>query len=406
MKQTILNIGILLACMISAVLPIKANNPYVNALKLHGDVSCVKIYSQRWTTKFGEMVLDGDKAFLETTLYYDKDHRLLYEYYDYDTYDRYHYFYEYTYKDGALTTIDCYAHNKEYNDTIYGLSSRIKLTKENGITVARVYDSDGYETSKHSPYNAIESYQSGMFFLSRGFWEPSPGYFYIFAFEIKATKPISSPYNYNYNSKKQLSSMTGNKFIKFDYDDKGNITYMEIHDYPNISDDSGTIYTFEYEYGNFEEAEKFRRVNYMKRIEQEEARKDSIAAAKLQALQAREDSIANAKKQEWEQVILPSIQEFAKAIKENTPRKRKKPSVGYYDGVYTITFDDKSETKFPSIDYEYSDDSGKEYYVSYSDDLTCMIFRPIDYFDSIFSEGIKFYLVCKESSGSFKVYGY
>ena len=212
--------------MISAILPIKANNPYVNALKLHGDVSCVKIYAQWWSTKFGEMVLDGNKADLKATLYYDKDHRLLYE--D-DPNDLSHYFYEYTYKDGALTTIDCYTHNKEFNDTIYELSFKIKLTKENGITVAHVYNSNGYETLMHSPYNAIESYHAGILSKSSVFWEPSLGYFYIFAFEIKATKPIYSTYNYNYNSKKQLSSMTGNKFIKFDYDDKGNITYMEIH---------------------------------------------------------------------------------------------------------------------------------------------------------------------------------
>ena len=377
MKQTILNIGILLACMISAILPIKANNPYVNALKLHGDVSCVKIYAQWWSTKFGEMVLDGNKADLKATLYYDKDHRLLYE--D-DPNDLSHYFYEYTYKDGALTTIDCYTHNKEFNDTIYELSFKIKLTKENGITVAHVYDSNGYETSMHSPYNAIESYYAGILFKSSVFWEPPLDYFYIFAFEIKATKPIYSTYNYNYNSKKQLSSMTGNKFIKFDYDDKGNITYMEIHNNPNSSDDSGTIFTFEYEYGNFEEAEKFRRANYMKRIEQEEARKDSIAAAK-------EDSIANAKKQ---------VQEFARAIKENKPENGES-LVDYFNHVFTITFDDNYTTKIPlQLEQKYSDDSGRKYYVFYNDDRTCMIFQPINRLDS--------YLVRKEPSGSFKVY--
>ncbi len=409
MKQTILNIGILLACMISCVMPLKANNPYLNALKLHGDVSCVKIYWQEWTTKFGEIVLDDNKD-LGATLYYDQNHRLLYV----DSWNSsYYYFYEYTYKDDALTTIDCY----EYLNGHTHLERKIKLTKENGITVAYVYNSSGDEIGKHSPYNAIESNNNR---TSVEFWDPVPNdgldYFNIFAFEIKATEPIYRPYyKYKYNSKKQLSSMfnSGNH-IKFDYDDKGNLTCIKNNFDPGDRNSDGVIYTFEYEYGNFEESEKFRMTNYVNRIKQEDARRDSIAAAEIQAREdsiinaekQEEDSIINAEKQEWEEKILPAIKEFAKAMKDYSPENKSfkailkkaflNPKVDVMIGnEFYIMFDDNSRTQIPRIKHEYSDDSGN-YNVYYNDDLTCMIFRP--------RSGKKGYIVRKLSSGSFIVY--
>ena len=67
MKQ-IINLGLLLVCMISSVLPLNAQDPYLSAMKLRGNVSCLKAYVQGWETKFGEAELEGNK-FLMATLY-------------------------------------------------------------------------------------------------------------------------------------------------------------------------------------------------------------------------------------------------------------------------------------------------------------------------------------------------
>lgn len=399
MKQTILNIGILLACMISAILPIKAQDPYLSAMKLRGNVSCLKVYSQGWKTEFGEVKI-GKNKHLIATLYYDKNHRLLYANEAETEYNIIN-FYEYTYKDGTLSTIDCY---QKLSDTYIPFVYKIRLVKENGITVGYLYDEYGREDTKYSPY-----YNVGCeyFWRYQNFF--TQHLFYVFAFEIEPEKLEYDPYNefnskkqliksydhdgyivtYEYNTKGQLTVINiGKNYYHyiFDYDTVGNVKSIKRHNKYGDGNDSGRIYTFEYEYGNFDESEKFN----LKRIEQEEARKDSIAAAKLQA---REDSIANAKKQEWEQV-----QEFARAIKENKPENGKS-LVDYFKYVYTITFDDNYTTKIPTqLEQKYSDDSGRKYYVYYNDDRTCMIFQPIYGFrpDN--------YLVRKEPSGSFKVY--
>lgn len=417
MKQ-IINLGLLLACMISSFLPLKANNPYINALRFNGDISSVKIYHQFWSTKFGEPELEGKS--LNSILYYDEQHRLLYSDNPGNSPD--YYFYEYTYKDGILTTVDCYAHTKNHVDTIGGLAFKIKLIKEKGITVGHLYFPSGEENCRYSPYNEIENLWVGYFnSLRDGFWEPSTSddrglYDYIFAFEIKPSSRKSvngSGYTYKFNSKKQLSSMKKNsKYIKFDYDDKGNIILIEIHEYYGSNEDRGSIYTFEYEYGDFETSEKFRKENYINLIKQEKARQDSIENAKQKAI---EDSIANAKKQA--EIAAKQAELAAKQAKEQKFEQQKefvnafekavyhkdlkilREGVTYttsYGGRFFIVFDEDDFKTEISTDPAFASYlTYGDYRICYDDKLTCALFL---------SNTGKRYLIRKMADGTFKVY--
>ena len=338
------------ACAMLSTLPLGAKNPYVNVLKLHGNVSCVKMYYQSWRTEFGEPVVSEGKA-LKGTLYYDKDHRLLYAKVQEGITQGY--FFEYKYNNGILTTVDCYGHSDA--NTVVGLEFKIRLTKENNVTVGHLYEGiHGGKITQYSPYNACPR---------PGFWEPrfSPtsfngrdSYFYVFAFEIvpgRSEDPYyytERRYSYEYDAKKRLSAINYNDIAQqrviIDYDSVGNVAsiYTRIRYGSNEDEDHGVIYTFEYEYGNFETAEKFRKENYFNQIAREKAVNDSIAEAKRLAEEraaeekrlaeekaAEEKRLAEEKaiEQKWTQ-RMPEIKEFAQALTEALNAPVKKPSLG------------------------------------------------------------------------------
>lgn len=326
---------ITLACTIFSVLSRQARNPYVNALRLHGNVSCVKIYHQWWETKFGERV--NNTKNLKATLYYDKNHRLLHVASEDNPYN---YFYEYKYNDdGTLSTIDCYSHSV-LTPTNYELKFKIKLVKENNTTVGYLYEGvRGTEEWRLSPYNTYPRYD--------GFWEPYPvpgdnihnlqNYLYIFAFEIKSAPMRQEDqryanlykYKYEYNSKGQLSIISDEeplgKDVLLSYDSKGNVISMDIHKLYGSREDKGSLYTFEYEYGNFEASEKYRREHYLNQIAQKEYERVSIAEEKRFA-EEKEKRLAEERAidQKWTQ-CMPEMEEFAQALTDADVLNAKAP---------------------------------------------------------------------------------
>lgn len=371
-------------------------NPYIKALKLHGDISSLKIYYQMWDTEFGERV-DGNKT-LKSTLYYDKNHRLLYV-----TDNRYHYFYEYEYSDGMLSTINCYEHRIDV-PTSYGLEFKIKFVKENVIIVAHIYNSRGNEEDIYSPYNVYPGTGCGVVYpYPESSVRYAGNYFYLFAFEImpktyeldkkdvcefnsdgqitfykswlmtdeQGNDYYDTGYSYEYNSDGKLSAIG---LIDLDYDSIGNIISID-------TDQGGTghgyTYTFEYEYGNFEESEKFRRENFLNEIARQEAVRDSIARAEKlaaeQAIRDREAARKLAEKQKWEQ-RLPVIKEFAAALTNPSNRSRYSVNVSQYDGI-AILYHDYGRAQISTKEfYKYSDGAGNNYNVYCNDELTSMIF--------------------------------
>lgn len=268
--------------------------------RLHGDVSCIKMYHQYWDTKFGERNEYGKE--IVATFYYSKDHRLLHAntnkegiYQDGNKIVKereslaHHYkYYEYEYNDaGNLVTIDCYAGwgaGGDFSDKAHSLEYKIKLKQENGITVSHIYRAEGYELEVYSPYNEISP---GLVlvnpYIDMSIYTPN-NYKYLFAFEI-FSEPVDKyrydlvDYYYEYNTKKQLTRITDSvgPVVTLSYDEAGNITKMDRRN--DIFSDKGDIYIFEYVYNDFEESEKYRLANVKKRVEQETAKKDSIARA-------------------------------------------------------------------------------------------------------------------------------
>lgn len=398
--KRIINSLIVLACTIFVFgcQPTRQKyNPYIEALKLHGDISSLKIYSQGWGTKFGERV-DGDKT-LKSTLYYDKKHRLLYV-----TDNRYHYFYEYEYTDGMLSTINCYVH-RIYAPTSGYLEFRIKFAAENDIIVGRIYDNRGDEIDVYSPYNVYPGTGCGVF-------NPYPessvryagNYFYLFAFEIMPEtyneqdvcefnsagqityySYYSTEYSYEYNSAGQL--VTINYFDPFpkqvtlNYDTIGNIISIDRNLDYGSNEERGYTYIYEYEYGKFEESEKFRRENFLNEIARQKAVRDSIARAEKlaaeQAVRDREAARKLAEKQKWEQ-RLPIIKEFAAALTNSSYKSGYTIAVMQYYGI-SIMYHDSDRTQISTDEfYEYSDGTGKNYNVYCNDDLSSMIFSSGD----------------------------
>lgn len=424
MKQ-IINLGLLLVCMISSVLPLNAQDPYLSAMKLRGNVSCLKAYVQGWETKFGEAELEDNK-FLMATLYYDKNHRLLYAN---EAETEYHIvnFYDYTYKDGILSEIDCY---RQLSDTRFPFRYKIRLVKENGVTVGYLYDEYGREEAKYSPY-----YNVGC----KHFWRYSDFFtdhlFYVFAFEIKPQR-LKQDSRAKFNSKKQLIRQKSSDYIDditykydaegrlsvmdigsyahfvFDYDNMGNVKSIKTHDNYGSGNDKGSIYTFEYEYGDFETSEKFRKENYINRIKQEKARQDSIENAKQKAI---EDSIANAKKQA--EIAAKQAELAAKQAKEQKFEQQKefvnafekavyhkdlkilREGVTYttsYGGRFFIVFDEDDFKTEISTDPAFASYlTYGDYRICYDDKLTCALFL---------SNTGKRYLIRKMADGTFKVY--
>ena len=300
MKQNFTSIILCLAAVFGTItLSAQSPCPFIDAMRLHGDVSCLNIYHQYWYTQFGERV-ESKKA-LETTLYYSKDHRLLYI----NTYNNvYCHYFENEYDDsGKLVTIDCYQYNVNppYH---YYLDHKIKLREENGVTAGYCYSGrTGSETRKYSPYNAIPPIA--------GYIKPNidpyymytlGSYMYLFAFDIVAA-PVSSldpyaridyninapRYSYEYNGKKQLTAIKINNsdpVTTLSYDEAGNVARIDIQ---NEHDSTrGDIYIFEYEYGNFEESDKHRMSNVLAKLEKEKAQQDSIARAERIAKELKE----------------------------------------------------------------------------------------------------------------------
>lgn len=268
--------------------------------RLHGDVSCIKMYHQYWDTKFGERNEYGKE--IVATFYYSKDHRLLHAntnkegfYQDGNEIVKereslaHHYkYYEYEYNDaGNLITIDCYAGwgaGGDFSDKAHSLEYKIKLKQENGITVSHIYSANGDELEVYSPYNEISpGLILGKPYIDMSIYTPH-NYKYLFAFEI-FSEPVDKyradfvDYYYEYNTKKQLTRITDSvgPFVTLSYDEAGNITKMDKRN--DIFSDKGDIYIFEYVYNDFEESEKYRLANVKKRVEQETAKKDSIARA-------------------------------------------------------------------------------------------------------------------------------
>ena len=387
-------------------------NPYIEALKLHGDISSLKIYSQGWGTEFGERV-DEDMT-LKSTLYYDKNHRLLYV-----TDNRYHYFYEYEYSDGMLSTINCYVHRIDV-PTSYYLEFKIKLASENGIIVGHIYDNRGDEEDVYSPYNV---YPANVYpGTGCGVVNPYPesgyryagNYFYLFAFEImpetyelnkqdvcefnssgqitlyknwlmtdgQDNDYYDTGYSYEYNSAGQL--VTINYFdvypkqVTLNYDTIGNIISIDRNQNYGSNEERGYTYIYEYEYGEFEESEKFRRENFLNEIARQQAVRDSISRAEKlaaeQAVRDREAAIKLAEKQKWEQ-RLPIIKEFVAALTNASNRCLYSISVMQHDGSILILYHDYGRAQISTKEYyEYSDGVGNNYNVYCNDDLSSMVF--------------------------------
>lgn len=412
----------------------RIQDPYLSALKLHGDVSSIKIYYNRWSTKFGERV--DDENTLKATLNYDKNHELLHIDLEYSKY-----FYEYKYNNNSLSYIDCYQYYTTINQSF---EFKIRFENKDNAIVSHVYNRHGKEENIYSPYNLYPS--SGGFQIINP--EPSNGscsagnYFYLFPFEIMPIINIHeddycdynsnnqitiyktmmieddygndlylNTYSYEYNSKGQLSIIEENfvdtypHHIKLNYDSIGNIISIDVNENYGSNNAKGYKYTFEYEYGNFNESEKFRLENFLNNIAKQKAAEDSIAkAAKLAAEQAKIDArLAEnlAKKEKWE-LKLPAIKEFAKALEatlnpSSTIEFCRLPvsTMQMMMDIVYVMYHDNSRTEITIKEfYEYTNDAGKKYNVYCNDDTSSMIF---------FSSPEEIFLV-RKLSDSFQIY--
>ena len=337
-------------------------NPSAKAMRLHGDVSCMKIYYNHWSTKFGERV--DDEPTLKQVLYFDSEHRLvcLEEMGDFVTKAKYEagdripvkiYVYEYeSDANGNLKTIDCYESTGTFVN--YFLQWRMKLVKENGVIVANKYNSSGYELKQIKPYNATIQ---GILSVHLNIDSDD----YVFAFEMESERLMSTfadeknkskvraTYYYKYNNNNQLVKLSGTADAGgllnayFNYDDKGNLAVIDIHS--STLTGTGNKWTFEYTYGDFEETAKHsmegREAEKQKQKERERAIQDSIKAAKAKEKELeriKRDSIAKAweKEAELQRIMQDSIQkakqqeymEKQKAAEKKAKKERIKRRVG------------------------------------------------------------------------------
>lgn len=350
-------------------------NPTVEAMRLRGDVSCMKIYHNSWSTKFGERV--DDEPFLKQVLYFDSGHRLvcLEEKADFITKAKYEagndtsykiYVYEYEYDaDGNLTTIDCYECG--YKFLSYDLEWKMRLILEDGVIVAHKYNRNGNEMDLLKPYNAATGIEGSNFHVESDE--------YVFAFEMipkngpnsfvdeKNKSKVNANYYWQYNSDNQLVKLSkglSSSFLKanFGYDDKGNLAVIDFY-YDVDGDASGEKWTVEYTYGDFEESAKHsmaaREEEKLKRKEREQAIKDSIRAAKAEEIeyqrkrQATLDSLAKVREKEAElqRVMQDSIKkvkvkEYMEKQKKEQKKKKIKRRVGSF--LKSVLGDCKRET--------------------------------------------------------------
>lgn len=390
MKQIFTSIILCLAAVFGTItLSAQSPCPFIDAMRLHGDVSCLNIYHQYWYTKFGERV-ESKKA-LETTLYYSKDHRLLYI----NTYNNvYCHYFENEYDDaGKLVTIDCYKYNviPPYH---YDLDHKIKLREENGVTVGYCYRGNtGDETAKYSPYNAIppvagyiKPYIDPYYMYSLG------SYMYLFAFDIVAA-PVSSLdpyaridynnyaplYNYEYNLKKQLTAVKINNsdpVTTLSYDEAGNVARIDIQ---NEHDSTrGDIYIFEYEYGNFEESEKHRMSNVLARLEREKAQQDSIARAERIAKELKEKEEAERKEHLSE--LRELLDTTVSSLFNRVFNKKNITSISKTQNGLQIVLKDQTNSDYfiaECVEYHqchyFTEEKYASYTVYYNEDLTRVI---------------------------------
>lgn len=433
MKRIIISMTTVFACTIflfccQQLTARQIQSPYIKALQLHGDVSSLKIYSRGWSTKFGEREF-GSRT-LKSTLYFDKNHRLLYV-----TDNRYHYFYEYEYVDGILSTIDCYVHRIDV-PTSYNLEFKIKFVKENDVIVSHVYDDRGTEIDKYSPYNVYPmTYFSIINPYPEAGYRYAGNYFYLFAFEImpktyesgkndicefnsagqmtvykdwimtdeRGNDYYDSEYSYEYNSAGQLVTINYQdvypQHVTLDYDTGGNIVSIDKNRNYGSNNEYGETYIYEFEYGKFEESEKFRRENFLNEIARQEAVRDSIARAKKlaaeQAVRDKEAAEKLAEKQKWEQ-RLPIIREFASAMTNPSYKSRYSISVSQdLNNRIIILYHDYGRAQISAKEFdEYSDDAGNNYNVYCNEELSSMVFS---------SGSGKAYLV-RKLGDSFQVY--
>ncbi len=328
-------------------------NPTVEAMRLRGDVSCMKIYHNFWSTKFGERV--DDEPLLKQVLYFDSGHRLvcLEEKGDFITKAKYEagndtsykiYVYEYEYDaDGNLTTIDCYECGYKFLN--YDLEWKMRLIPEDGVIVAHKYNGNGNEMDRLKPYNVATGIEGSHFHVESDE--------YVFAFEMipkngpnsfvdeKNKSKVNANYYWQYNSDNQLVKLSkglDSSFLKanFGYDDKGNLAVIDFY-YDVDGDASGEKWTVEYTYGDFEESAKRSyegRMEEKKRKEElERSRRDSINAAKAaekEYQRIRQDSIAKAfeKEAELQRIMRDSIQkvkekEYLEKQKKEQKKERK-----------------------------------------------------------------------------------
>lgn len=390
MKQIYISIILCLVSVLGTItLSAQSSSPFIDAMRLHGDISCMNIYHQYWYTEFGERVESGKG--IETTLYYSKDHRLLYI----NTYDNlYCYYFDNEYDDaGKLVTIDCYQY--DVNSHNYGLNHKIKLREENGVTIGYCYWETGSEAAKYSPYNAIPPVAGCIKPNIDPYYMYTLGsYMYLFAFDIVAA-PVSSldpyakidyninapRYNYEYNGKKQLTAVKINNsepVATLSYDETGNVARIDIQ---NEHDSTrGDIYIFEYEYGNFEESEKHRMSNVLARLEREKAQQDSIARAERIAKELKE------KEEEEKKERLSELRELLDTTVHHLDgfglfKRRNITSISQTKNGLQIVLKNQTQSEYPIVEcIEYSEDhffTGKKYNytVYYNKDFTRLIIR-------------------------------
>ena len=357
-------------------------NPSAKAMRLHGDVSCMKIYYNHWSTKFGERV--DDEPTLKQVLYFDSEHRLvcLEEMGDFVTKAKYEagdripvkiYVYEYeSDANGNLKTIDCYESTGTFVN--YFLQWRMRLVKENGVIVANKYNGSGYELKQIKPYNATIQ---GILSVHLNIDSDD----YVFAFEMESERLMSTfadeknkskvraTYYYKYNNNNQLVKLSGTADAGgllnayFNYDDKGNLAVIDIHS--STLTGTGNKWTFEYTYGDFEESAKhsmaYREEEKRKKEERERAIKDSIKVAKAEEREyqrMRRDSLAKVREKEAEmqRIMRDSIlkakqQEYMEQQKKAEKKAKKERIKRKVGNIFKSILGDCRKEEFDVEDY-------------------------------------------------------
>lgn len=355
-------------------------NPSVEAMRLRGDVSCMKIYRTPWNTQFGERV--DEIRSLEQILYFDSEHRLL-SLEEWELKEAKNggmdgfmltnfYVYEYEYNsNGNLTTVNCYRSSTFPNLEIGDLEWKMKLIPENGVIVGHKYDGiRGDEEARLEPYNIV----SGI--LTRGFHIENDEY--VFAFDMKAIdsrrmfadekykSTVRADYYYQYNKNNQLTKLHyplgsfGGYFIDayFSYDNKGNLTSVDFHTTtgPNAS---GEKWTLEYTYGDFEESAKHSYKSYLEYMQKKEELKrikqDSIKVAEEKEKIRKEMEKAEMQKAREKSKIKEGIEIQMRRSSTNSLKDALK--IGVKMPQVHVNIEDLKKDPIKSC-YKYSDDSG------------------------------------------------